>query len=317
MRAVRVRRASGTACFSFVLVGAMLGFGAVTSSAGDDVTPPETAINAGPEDGATITTDSASFGFASGEPHSTFECQLDDGVFQSCESPRELMPLTNGAHTFHVQATDEAGNTDPTSPSRTFTVNVDGGGDTTPPETEITSGPVAGSTIDDATPTFAFRSNETGSTFECRFDNGGFSACTSPYTHWHLSDGTHTFEVRAIDMAGNIDYPEPADATFAVDAGESGDIARPNTTIEAGPETRVKTKRKKAKVIFEFAASETGATYECNFNDLGWQECWFATQVTAHRGKWHLDVRATDLAGNTDETPAEWNWIVKRKKRKN
>jgi len=282
---------------------------------GGDTTPPETTINSGPADGETITVDSTSFGFASGEANSTFECKLDGGSFQTCSSPRQLNSLANGAHTFHVRATDEAGNTDESPAMRTFTVNVGGGGDTTPPETTIDSGPTAGSTINDATPTFGFSSNEAGSTYECRLDNGGFSACTSPFTTATLSDGSHTFEVRAIDEAGNIDA-SPASRNFTVNVGGGGDTTPPETTILSGPKDVVKTSKKRAKVIFEFSSSETGSSFECNFNELGWQECFFPrTQVKVQKGKWHLDVRATDQAGNTDATPAEWDWIVKRKKR--
>ena len=281
-----------------------------------DTAPPETAINSGPEDGETITVDSASFGFTSGEANSTFECQLDEGPYQSCESPRQLTQLPNGAHSFHVRATDETGNTDESPASRTFTVHLGSGGDTTPPETTIDSGPEAGSTVITDTTTLGFSSNEGGSSFQCRVDNEAFAPCSSPKLVGPLGDGLHTFEARAIDAAGNIDHPEPPSRTFTVDVDEDGDTTPPETTIDSGPKNVVKTRHRKKKVIFGFDSSETGSTFECNFNDLGWQECWEATQVTVRKGRWHLDVRATDLAGNADAEPAEYDWVVKRKKRK-
>ena len=88
------------------------------------------------------------------------------------------------------------------------------------PETTITTGPAAGSTTADATPTFGFSSNEAGATFECRVDGATFGPCSGPgakHTPATLADGQHTFRVRAIDGAGNID-DTPAMRTFRVDA---------------------------------------------------------------------------------------------------
>ena len=73
------------------------------------------------------------------------------------------------------------------------------GVDTTPPQTTIDSGP-SGPT-NDPTPSFGFSSSEPGSTFECRVDAAAFAGCTSPFTSNQLSDGAHTFEVRATDAA--------------------------------------------------------------------------------------------------------------------
>ena len=75
--------------------------------------------------------------------------------------------------------------------------------ETTPPAASITGGPAQGGFTKDPTPTFTFDSNEPGSTFVCRFDGGPFKPCASPYTGPPLSDGAHTFSVKAIDAPGN------------------------------------------------------------------------------------------------------------------
>ncbi len=78
-------------------------------------------------------------------------------------------------------------------------------GEKVAPQPTITAGPAQGSTISDATPTFQFTSNEPGSTFQCRFDAKPLVACTSPYTpKTGLTNGHHTFYVRAIDAPGNV-----------------------------------------------------------------------------------------------------------------
>ena len=72
-----------------------------------------------------------------------------------------------------------------------------------PPGTTITSGPTG--TVNDPTPPFTFSSSEPGSSFECKVDAAAFSACPSPYSTPHLSDGSHEIRVRAKDPAGNLD----------------------------------------------------------------------------------------------------------------
>jgi hypothetical protein len=78
--------------------------------------------------------------------------------------------------------------------------------DITPPETTITSGPKAKTTSKSAT--FEFASNETGSTFECSLDGAPFVACTSPDSVKAKKSGSHNFQVRARDAAGNVDKTE-------------------------------------------------------------------------------------------------------------
>lgn len=86
--------------------------------------------------------------------------------------------------------------------------------DGTPPRTTIDSGPAA--VVRDGKVTFTFRSDEPGSTFSCRIDDGEFQPCTSPYTTDSLEQGDHVFAVRATDSAGNVE-PTPAERLFGVD----------------------------------------------------------------------------------------------------
>lgn len=101
--------------------------------------------------------------------------------------------------------------------------------DTTPPDTTITSGPTG--TVSSTTADFGFTSSESGSTFECRLDNGSWSACTPPKNYTGLSNGQHVFEVRARDAAGNTD-PTPVSRTWTVKPSN-----RPPTAVDDGSAT--------------------------------------------------------------------------------
>jgi Zn-dependent metalloprotease len=85
-----------------------------------DTDPPEATITSGPS--GTTDDSTPTFGFSSDEPGSTFECRVDGVPFAACTSPHTTAVLALGAHTFEVQATDLAGNTQATPASRGFTV---------------------------------------------------------------------------------------------------------------------------------------------------------------------------------------------------
>ncbi len=118
-----------------------------------------------------------------------------------------LYVLNNTTTTFRATASD-GGNTSACGAAFTYTE------DSNPPQTTITSGP--SDDTRDRTPTFRFRSSEPqGAAFQCRVDSDPFRACSSPEKLGKLSFGNHTFRVRALDAAGNID-PMPARRTFTV-----------------------------------------------------------------------------------------------------
>jgi len=174
-----------------------------------DLSPPQTVITAGP---AGKTTDNRpSFSFTSDEAGSTFVCALDGATGVPCglaTGTETVTALANGAHTFSVQAVDVNGNIDPSPAVRSFSV-VDPP-DRTHPQTSILKVPKR---LRGATATIRFKSNERGSTFQCRLDHGRYRRCTSPLRLKHLKPGTHSFRVRAVDRVGNIDR-SPAIATF-------------------------------------------------------------------------------------------------------
>ena len=88
-----------------------------------DTTPPETEINGGPAEGATVTSP-PSYTFSSPSADTAgFRCAVDNEAFQSCTSPR-VVDAGPGTHTFRVAAVDGAGNVDPSPATRSFVLST-------------------------------------------------------------------------------------------------------------------------------------------------------------------------------------------------
>src|SRR5215204_1532286 len=90
--------------------------------------------------------------------------------------------------------------------------------DTTPPDTTIDSGPSG--TVKSRDATFTFSSTEpSNATFQTRLDGGNWEAngTATSKTYGKLANGTHTFDVKATDAAGNTD-PTPASRSWNVRA---------------------------------------------------------------------------------------------------
>jgi hypothetical protein len=183
------------------------------------VSAPDTRIDSGPASPTNARTATLTFSSPSADV-ARFECRLDAAAFATCTSPRNLTGLAEGAHTFEVRAVDAAGSADPTPDRFAWTVDL------TAPDTRIDSGPASPTSA--RTASFAFSSpNADVARFECRLDGAAFAACTSPRNLTGLAAGAHTFDVRAIDRAGNLDgaparsawtIQEPPPDTFSLAA---------------------------------------------------------------------------------------------------
>jgi hypothetical protein len=93
----------------------------------------------------------------------------------------------------------------------------------------------------------------------------------------------------------------------ALSLGGAGDTDPPETTILTGPGAGTN----ETMATFTFTADELSSNFECTIDGIGFTPCTSPTtysslSVDPH----HFEVRATDLAGNTDLTPAMWDWTV-------
>jgi ELWxxDGT repeat protein len=103
-------------------------------------------------------------------------------------------------------------------------------------------------------------------------------------------------------------YSGPAPSS----ARSSSDKKAPQTKITRHPKKSVRLKGASAKTLFAFAASERGAHFTCRLDKGKWASCRSPKTYKVKPGKHTFRVRATDKAGNTDGTPAIWNWKAKR-----
>jgi hypothetical protein len=192
-----------------------------------------------------------------------------------------------------VRALDAAGNADPTSARRTWSVNA------APPDTTITAGPAG--TVASSSASFEFVASEGGVSFECALDGAPFTSCGSPQSYSALSDGDHTFAVRATEPAGNAD-PSPASSTWTIDTTPA------ETTIDAGPAGTVSS----TSADFEFSASEPDLSFECARDGELFAPCSSPQSYPGPLpdGIHTFEVRAVDAAGNADPSPAGRTWTV-------
>ena len=139
--------------------------------------------------------------FADGETSKTISVPIVD---DSAVDPGE---------TFRVLLSAPTGNAALGTPSEA-TVTI---ADNEVIDTRITSSPDSPSS--DAMPAFSFEAvpAQAGATFECWFDAGTPAPCSSPFTPaTALSEGEHTFRVRATSAGGQTD-PTPATAGLMID----------------------------------------------------------------------------------------------------
>ena len=160
---------------------------------------------------------------------------------------------------------------------------IDGGNrtDTTAPQTYVARGP-SGETRFTA-PTFRFTSDE-DATFECRLDGGSFTGCPASFTTPALTPGPHTLQVRATDVAGNVEVT-PTVRAFTVRA----DTEPPSVSVTTPAEGQHFTQGQTANAVFSCDDGAGSGVVSCSGP---------STVDTSVAGNRDFTVNTTDLAGN-------------------
>lgn len=234
----------------------------------------------------------ASFGFTMYYPgDATYECQLDESDWSPCTSPFDADALEDGPHDFSVRATDATG-TDPDPPVSHFVV------DTTGPNTAITAHPAAISSS--SHPSLAFDSPSDGATFSCRLVPDEFQPCTSPIDYTGLTDGPHTFEVKATTVD---DHPDPTPAEFSWTV----DTTPPTSAFTQTPPDHVAAR----SATFAFTSPDGGTSFACKLDTDPYAPCTSPqTRGSLLDGTHTFMVQATDEAGNLETSPPQSRWTV-------
>jgi hypothetical protein len=171
-----------------------------------------------------------------------------------------------------------------------------------PPTVTITERPAP--LIRDRWPQIGFAANRPVS-FVCQFSGRPAAPCNSPaFPAFRLPDGPHGFVVRATDAAGRSGQSETV--TFRVDR------TRPRVFFRKRPPRIVRTKHRRARVVFRFRSNEKGVRFVCRV-DGGLPR--FCKQRLARRfpvGRHVVRVRARDAAGNVTRRPVTYRFRVKR-----
>jgi hypothetical protein len=255
-----------------------------------DTTPPPAPVITSTPNTPTNQT-SASFSFSDTEAGVSLLCKLDGSAFSACSSPKTYNGLKEGSHTFSVKAQDAAGNQ---SGASTFTWTVD---TTAPPKPVITSTPA--NLTNQTSATFSFSDTEAGVSFLCQIDGSAFSACSSPKTYSGLTEGKHSFSVRAQDAAGN----RSGIASFAWTVDTTPPPIPVITSTPANPTN-------KTSASFNFSDTEKKVIFLCQLNGSAFSACSSPTKYTGLAvGSHTFSVKAQDAAVN-QSSPASFTWTI-------
>lgn len=232
---------------------------------------------------------------ASKEINTPFACSVDFQPFSICSSPVSLSGLGDGIHQVSIAISDLSGGINPASvASYAWTV------DTVPPIALINKvSPNVQLTNQTSIDIYYIASKL--STFECSLDNAVFGPCVAPSKLTGLMDGTHTFKVRATDLAGNnssdVSYSWTIDTTLPV------------VSIVAQYPANGFLSTNKTDNSISFTANKP-STFVCSF-DLGdFAPCTSPFLLSnLGDGNHFFKVIATDQQGKVSPT-SQFNWTV-------
>ena len=265
-----------------------------------DTLPPTLAFSRKPD---SITSSSrAVFSFFDQDKGSgvkRIQCRLDSGSFKPCDNFSIFTELSSGTHSLMATAEDHAGN--PSHPPIEYQWLVD----RSKPEITLVSVPDSRSDSNQARFTFDAIDQISGiDKVECLLDGGSFKSCENPMDYNQLSEGDHSFSVRAVDKAGNISLVQSHRWFVDTKGPEIVFVKKPGETVHIGS---------KAEIHFTLN-DQTGVgvkSYECLFNDKP-QNCSTDTLYRIPANQYgHNTFQITAFDNLDNRTTEVLNWTNK------
>jgi hypothetical protein len=153
----------------------------------------------------------------------------------------------------------------------------------------------------ETTASFFFSDTDLLVTFQCELDGGGFAPCISGVTYVGLSEGQHTFGVKAVDALMN--ESAVTSYTWTVDT-----IPPPPPAI-TGPANPSNS----GSATFSFADADPTVSFHCNLDAHGFPACSNPQTYTGLADGTHtLNAIAVDAAGN-ESSASSYTWTIDTK----
>ena len=162
----------------------------------------------------------------------------------------------------------------------------------------IISGPAQ--YTNETTASFSFSDVDPLATFQCELDGGSFAPCASAVTYSSLSEGSHTFGVKAVDGPN-----ESAVTSYTWTL----DTTPPPPPVITGPANPSNS----SSATFGFTDVDPTVSFHCNLDAHGFPTCSNPqTYIGLADGAHVLNARAVDAAGN-ESTVSSYTWAIDTK----
>jgi hypothetical protein len=148
---------------------------------------------------------------------------------------------------------------------------------------------------------FSFSDVDPLVTFQCELDGGAFAPCASGVTYSSLSEGAHTFGVRAVDALLNKSAVTSYTWTL--------DTTPPPPPVITGPANPSNS----SSATFGFTDQDPAVSFHCNLDAHGFPTCSNPQTYTGLADGTHvLNARAVDAAGN-ESSVSSYTWAIDTK----